>query len=357
MAFAITQDGRQAVPRQFDGPSGSSHGPARLDRALLSIVVPVYNEEETLGELVQRLRRSVRPLGFEGYEFLLVSDGSTDRTEAIIARVARRDGRFKGVFLTRNFGHQAAVSTGLAQARGSVVAVLDGDLQDPPEVLGRLIAALDRGADVAYGVRTRRKEGLAKRSAYFLFYRLLRAIAAVDIPLDTGDFCCMRRPVVDAMLSLPERNRFLRGLRSWVGFTQVGVPYERSSRFAGSPKYTLKKLFGLAYDGLFSFTRLPVQVIQFLGFVLSCLALVIAGSYFVWAVVAPERFPTGFASLIVSIWFFSGVQLLCLGIVGEYVVRTCEEGRARPVALIREVVAYPEVGDGGQGLGDGDGEE
>jgi dolichol-phosphate mannosyltransferase len=153
----------------------------------------------------------------------------------------------------------------------------------------------------------------------------------------------MRRRVVDAMLELPERNRFLRGLRSWVGFTQVGVQYERAARFAGTPKYTLRKLLALAYDGLFSFTRLPVRVIQFFGFVASCLAILIALFYLVWALVSPERFPTGFASLIISIWFFAGVQLLCLGIVGEYVVRTCEEGRARPVALVREVVAFPDA--------------
>jgi dolichol-phosphate mannosyltransferase len=310
-----------------------------LDRSRLSLVVPVYNEQETLPALEARLRALADSAGFDDCEILLVSDGSTDGTEPLIRRLVARDGRFRGVFLTRNFGHQAAVSTGLAHARGSVVAVLDGDLQDPPEAVPLLLDALDAGADVAYGVRTRRKEGPLKRAAYHAFYRLLGSIAAIEIPLDSGDFCCMRRPVVDAMLAMPERNRFVRGLRAWVGFRQVGVEYERAARFAGAPKYTLRRLLALAYDGLFSFSRLPVRVIQFLGFVLSCVALLIAAGYVVWYFVSPELFPVGFASLIVSIWFFAGVQLLCLGVVGEYVIRTHEEARGRPVSLVREIVA------------------
>lgn len=232
--------------------------------------------------------------------------------------------------------------------RGSVVAIIDGDLQDPPEAIAALVEALAGGADVAYGVRGKRKENTLKRSAYFTFYRLLRSISAIDIPLDTGDFCCMRRRVVDAMLVLPERNRFVRGLRAWVGYTQVGVEYERAARFAGAPKYTLRKLLALAYDGLFSFTSLPVRFIQIVGFSLSLLAILIAITYFVWYLIAPEQFPRGFASLIISIWFFAGVQLLCLGIVGEYVVRTCDEGRGRPVALVREVIGRTDPGGPGE---------
>lgn len=316
-----------------------------LDRSLLTVVVPVYNEEENLPELARRLPAAVAGLGFAACEFLLVSDGSVDRTEPLIRALAARDARFRGIFLTRNFGHQAAVSTGLALARGSVVAVLDGDLQDPPEALVLLVEALGRGADVAYGVRARRKEPAPKRAAYFTFYRLLRALAPIDIPLDTGDFCCLRRPIVEAILAMPERNRFLRGLRAWVGGVQVGVEYERAARHAGAPKYTLRKLLGLAYDGLFAFTSLPVRIIQFAGFSLSMAAIAIAVGYLVWYLVDPSAFPRGFASLIISIWFFAGVQLLCLGIVGEYVVRTCDEARGRPVALIREVVGPPDDPD------------
>lgn len=309
-----------------------------MDRSLISVVVPVFNEEATLPELEGRLRTVLRGLGFERAEVLLVSDGSTDFSEELIRDLVRRDPVFAGVFLTRNFGHQAAISAGLEIAAGSVVAVLDADLQDPPEVLPRLIEALDEGADVAYGVRTNRKEGPFKRFAYALFYRALSHVASIEIPKDSGDFCCMRRPVVDALLSLPESGRFLRGLRAWVGFRQVGVPFERAARHAGTPKYTLRKLAGLAYDGLFSFSSLPVRLMQWLGFAASFMATSVALLYFVWSFIQPERFPQGFATLTISIWFLGGTQLLFLGIVGEYVVRAVDEARRRPVALLREIV-------------------
>jgi dolichol-phosphate mannosyltransferase len=318
--------------------SGQGRAATELDKSLLSVIVPIYNEQDTLPELERRLPKALSNLGFDALEFLLVSDGSVDRSEAIIREMVARDRRFRGIFLTRNFGHQAAISIGLSQANGSVIAIIDGDLQDPPEAITALVQALAEGADVAYGVRGKRKENFLKQSAYFMFYRLLRSISAIDIPLDTGDFCCLRRRVVDAMLTLPEHNRFVRGLRAWVGYTQVGVEYERAARFAGAPKYTLGKLLVLAYDGLFSFTSLPIRFIQMAGFLLSVVAIMVAVGYFVWFLIAPEQFPRGFASLIISIWFFAGIQLFCLGVVGEYVLRTCEEGRGRPVALVREVV-------------------
>jgi polyisoprenyl-phosphate glycosyltransferase len=313
-------------------------GTKKLDKSLLSVIVPIFNEEATLPELARRLPRALEGLGFRAIEILLVSDGSRDDSERMIREIVELDPRFQGIFLTRNFGHQAAVSIGMSQARGTVVAVIDGDLQDPPEAIGSLVAALAQGNDVAYGVRTKRKEGVLLRWAYFTFYRLLRFVSMIDVPLDSGDFCCMRRRVATAMLALPERNRFLRGLRAWVGFKQVGVRYERAARFAGAPKYTLGKNLALAYDGLFSFTKLPVRFIQVAGFILSFFAIVVAIGYLLWYVSSPEAFPRGFASLIISIWFFAGIQMLCLGIVGEYVVRTCDEGRGRPVALVREIV-------------------
>jgi glycosyltransferase involved in cell wall biosynthesis len=326
-----------------DSPPHRRGAATDLDRSLLSVIVPIFNEQDTLPELERRLPAALSGLGFDALEFLLVSDGSVDGSEAIIREMVARDRRFRGIFLTRNFGHQAAISTGLSHARGSVIAIIDGDLQDPPEAIAALVQALAGGADVAYGIRSKRKENFIKQSAYFTFYRLLRSISAIDIPLDTGDFCCLRRRVVDAMLKLPERNRFVRGLRAWVGYTQVGVEYERAARFAGAPKYTLRKLLALAYDGLFSFTSLPIRFIQMTGFLLSLVAIMVAVSYFVWFLIAPDRFPRGFASLIISIWFFAGIQLFCLGVVGEYVLRTCEEGRGRPVALVREVVGRDEA--------------
>jgi dolichol-phosphate mannosyltransferase len=313
-----------------------------MDRSRLSVVVPTYNEERILPEMARRLARVLDDLDFRSFEVLLVDDGSDDRSEELIRDIVAGDHRFRGVLLSRNFGHQAAVSIGLEQATGSVVAVIDGDLQDPPEALAPMLEAIDGGAEVAYGVRASRKEGPLKRAAYAVFYRLLRGAATIDIPADTGDFCCMTRAVVDDMLALPERNRFVRGLRAWVGRRQVGVGYEREARFAGEPKYTLRKLIGLAYDGLFSFSVLPIRLMQIMGFVVSTASLAVALGYLVWYFLSPERFPSGFATLTISIWFLAGVQLFFLGIVGEYLARTFDESRRRPVAIVREIVA----GDG-----------
>lgn len=318
-----------------------------MDRSRLSVIIPTYNEEAVLPALVQRLGAVLDGLDFASCEALLIDDGSTDRSEQLIRGTVARDPRFKGLLLSRNFGHQAAVSIGLQHATGSVVAVIDGDLQDPPEAIATLLRAIEKGADVAYGVRTARKEGVLKRAAYSIFYRFLRGAASIDIPADTGDFCCMTRAVVDDMLALPERNRFVRGLRAWVGRRQVGVPYEREARFAGAPKYTVRKLMGLAYDGLFSFSVLPIRLMQIMGFLVSTVSLSIALGYLLWYLVSPLQFPTGFATLTISIWFLAGVQLFFLGIVGEYLARTYDESRGRPVAIVREVV----VGEGGRSSG------
>lgn len=317
---------------------------------MLSIVIPVYNEEENLPELRRRIGEflaSPAAAGFDRAEVLLISDGSRDGSEAMIARIVDEDPLFTGIFLTRNFGHQAAVSTGLAYCKGDVIAIIDGDLQDPPEAIGLLLGAIRDGADVAYGVRRARKENIFKRAAYFAFYRTLRKIASIDIPLDTGDFCVMRRTVVDDMLRLPERNRFVRGLRAWVGYKQVGVEYERSARHAGAPKYTLKKLVALAYDGLFSFSSVPVRIMQVLGFAISGVSFLTAIVYLALAIVMDNpAWPKGWPTLIISIWFLGGVQLLFMGIVGEYVHRTFDETRRRPVALVRQHLIHPRAADG-----------
>jgi dolichol-phosphate mannosyltransferase len=313
-----------------------------LVRTTLSIIVPIYNEEQTLPDLHARLTELVPQLGFNATEVLFIDDGSTDRSEQLIWEFVSHDPMYKGVFLTRNFGHQAALSTGLAHCIGDVVAVIDGDLQDPPEAIELLLRHIEGGADVAYGVRQARKENVFKRAAYAVFYRLLRRVSSIEIPLDSGDFCVMKRAVVDAMLRLPERNRFVRGIRSWVGYRQVGVPYERAARHAGVPKYTLRKLFHLAYDGLFSFTALPVRLMQIFGFVTSGLSFVIAIGYLLLALFHKSSdWPTGWASLIVSIWFLAGLQLLFMGLVGEYVHRAFDETRQRPIALIRQIAINP----------------
>ncbi len=302
---------------------------------MLSVVVPIYNEQENLTALRQRLADVFDTSDFAACEAILVSDGSVDESEAMIRKMAGEDARFRGVFLTRNFGHQAAVTVGLEHARGSVIAVIDGDLQDPPEAIGELIAALEAGADVAYGVRRARKESALKRAAYWMYYRVLRAASSTEIPLDAGDFCAMRRPVLEAMRQLPERRRFVRGLRAWVGFTQVGVEYERDARHAGAPKYSLMRLARLAYDGIFSFSSVPVKLMQLLGFTAAGLAILVSLVYLTWSFFKPM--PAGFPTLMLSIWFLGGVQLMCLGLIGEYAYRTFDEARRRPSALVREV--------------------
>lgn len=307
-------------------------------RERLSIVVPIYNERDVFPSLVERLAALMDTLRDIDCETILVSDGSSDGSNELIRSLCVNDGRFRGLLLARNFGHQAAVSTGLAHAQGDCIAIIDGDLQDPPEVIVDLLAALHDGADVAYAVRQRRKEGFGKRMLYALYYRILQRVANVDIPLDSGDFCCMRRRVVEAMQQMPERNRFVRGLRAWVGFKQVGVTYERQARQAGQSHYTVAKLFRLAYDGLFAFSTLPIYLMQALGFLISLLSGVVAAAYFVWYLIDRQQFPSGFATLIISIWLLAGVQLLFLGIIGEYLVRTHDEARRRPVAIVAEKI-------------------
>lgn len=310
--------------------------PQPLDKALFSLVVPVYDEEENLEELVRRIGLLFDRLDFEAAEAVIVSDGSEDGSEALLRRAAARDRRFRAVLLSRNFGHQAAVSIGLHYARGSVVAVIDGDLQDPPEVVAELIDELEKGADVAYGVRRRRKESRLKRAAYWFFYRLLATASRVRIPLDAGDFCCMRRRVVDALNSLPESRRFVRGLRSWVGFRQVRVEYEREARFAGAPKYSWPALFRLAYDGLFSLSDLPIKIMQVVGFSSAVLSVLVGLGYLAAAFLVES--PPGFPTLIISIWLLGGLQMFFLGVVGEYLHRAYEQSLGRPIAIVREVV-------------------
>jgi len=314
-----------------------------LDRSCFSLVVPVYDEEANLPALRERVTKLLDGLDFATSEVLLVNDGSRDGSEALIRRYCAEDPRFRGVLLSRNFGHQAAVTAGLAEARGSVIAVIDADLQDPPEVLPDFVAALERGADVAYGVRRNRTEAATLRLAYWLFYRLQARLSSIQIPLDAGDFCCMRRRVVDAMARLPETRRFVRGLRAWVGFRQVGVPYARAPRHAGESKYGIRALLRLAYDGLFSFSDVPVKILQFLGFAVSGLALLVGFAYFL-AFFFFEN-PPGFPTLIISIWFLGGVQLLFLGMIGEYLHRTYEQSMARPSAVVREVIGGPGASD------------
>jgi polyisoprenyl-phosphate glycosyltransferase len=305
---------------------------------LISIVAPLYNESETLPHLVERLNALMDSAEWP-IEVVLVDDGSRDNTAMQMQALAQADARYQCVFLARNHGHQLALTAGLAHARGTqAVMVIDGDLQDPPELLPAFYAKMQEGYDVVYAVRQKRKEGWFKKTAYFAFYRLMKAISYIDIPLDSGDFSMMSRRVVDLLNKMPEESRFIRGMRSWVGFKQVGLPYERSERFAGEAKYTFQMLFRLAYNGIFNFSEFPVKFVTKLG--LS--AIVLAFLYGLYTLISKFIFnqdiPQGFTALLFLIILFSGVQLLALGLIGEYLLRIFFQSKNRPLFIVREVI-------------------
>jgi dolichol-phosphate mannosyltransferase len=300
---------------------------------ILSVIVPVYNERENLEPLRTRLVASLQPLTGGSFEVLFVDDGSRDGSSEILDSFHERDPRLKVLHLSRNFGHQPALQAGLDAARGDAVVLIDADLQDPPEVIPRLVERWRQGYQVVYAQRRKRKEGMVRRAAYSAFYRSLRAIAEIDLPLDAGDFCLLDRRVVDAVVNLPERNRFLRGLRSWVGFRQVGVEYERDARAGGIPKYTLPKLLRLALSGYVGFSAVPLRAAVWLGFMAAGLGFVLA----VWAVVTRVLnipMPHGWASTLAVILFVGGVQLVVLGVIGEYLGRVYDEVRRRPIYIV-----------------------
>lgn len=309
-------------------------------RPRISFVIPLFNEQENLPELHRRLRAALDTLDIEP-EIILVNDGSSDATPTMIHMLSQADPRVVGVMLSRNFGHQAAVSAGIAECTGDAVIVMDGDLQDPPEVLEQFIARWRDGAEVVYAVRTKRKEGLLKRTAYGAFYRLLRKLSDIDIPLDSGDFGLMDRKVVNALLALPERQRFVRGLRCFVGFRQEGLVYERAGREAGAPKYTFKALVRLAMDGLISFSSAPLNLITYLGLG-SCVFALGLIAWVMGRAIIGQRPPEGWASTMVVVLFFGSVQLLSLGIIGEYLRRIFLEVKGRPTYIVRDVKRHNE---------------
>ncbi len=324
----------QALAQLMDAPAPSPLLPQATPTEL-SVVIPAYNEEENLPTLYARLRAALDPLDIS-YEIIFVNDGSRDRTLPMLQQLATDDPRVVAIDLARNFGHQIAISAGLDHTRGRAVIIMDGDLQDPPEVLPEFIAKWREGHDVVYAIRAQRKEGPIKRFAYTLFYRLLKQVASIDIPLDAGDFCIMDRRVVNLLNAMPERNRFVRGIRSWVGLDQIGLAYERHARHAGRPKYTLTRLIYLALDGLISFSYVPLRLISLAGLGVSFLSIVIAIFYTIQKLTVGLS-PPGFATLVVAIFFLSGIQMITIGVIGEYVGRIFEEVKGRPLYVVRKV--------------------
>ena len=302
----------------------------------LSVAIPLHNEELGIPELLSRLGAVLDGIPGGPHEIVLVDDGSSDRTLEILDAAARVDPRLVVVALSRNFGHQPALSAALDFVTGDIVVAMDGDLQDRPESIPDLLAKHREGFDVVYAQRVKRKESRALRASYFVYYRLLSSLADTQLPLDSGDFALMTRRVVEQMRAAPEHNRYLRGLRSWVGFRQTGITVERDERFAGTTNYGPLKLLKLASDGIFSFSIVPLRAAALLGLV----AIVITGAFSIYTLYARlvlHRTPVGFTSLMLFMAFLTGVQLFFLGIIGEYVGRIYQETKRRPLYVLGSV--------------------
>jgi dolichol-phosphate mannosyltransferase len=307
-----------------------------------SIVIPLFNEEDNIPELYRRLTKVMSGLG-EPYELIFINDGSRDQSLELLKNLCNLDSNVRVINLTRNFGHQRAISAGLEYTRGQAVIVMDGDLQDPPEVIPDFINKWREDFQVVYAIREKRKEHFLKRFLYHMFYLIINTISRTDMPLDAGDFCLMDRCVVNELVILPEKNRFVRGLRSWVGFRQIGLAYERDARFAGKSKFTLNKLVSLALDGLISFSYLPLRLATMLGFGVSILSL-LAAVYYVIKKLTVGLQPPGFATLTVLLLFLGGVQMITIGIMGEYIGHILDEVKGRPTYVVQQVFDHQNSG-------------
>jgi len=302
-----------------------------------SVVVPVFNEEEVLGEFYKRLV-SVMESVQESYEIIFVNDGSKDKSLEIIKELHSKDKNVKIINLSRNFGHQIAITAGMDYSLGEAVIIIDADLQDPPELIAKFIKKWKEGFEVVYGTREKREgESIFKKITASIFYRILEKITDIRIPVDTGDFRLIDRKVVDSLKKIREKSRFMRGLTSWTGFNQVGVLYQREKRFAGHTKYSLKKMLKFAFDAVFSFSNFPLKIAGFFGFLVAGLSFF----YLIYILVLKIFANTlieGWASLIAVVLFLGGVQLICLGIIGEYIGRISEEVKKRPLYIIKEII-------------------
>ncbi|MBK7668966.1 MAG: glycosyltransferase family 2 protein [Sphingobacteriaceae bacterium] len=302
----------------------------------ISILVPIYNSAKFMDKLLEAIEIERKAHNWN-LELVLVDDGSKDKSFEKIEELAKIYPYIKGIKLSKNFGHQIAVKTAMHHSTGDYIAVIDDDLQDPPSQLPGFFKYLDDGYDVAYGIRKNRKESFLKRMAYNGFYKVLKAMSDIHIPIDSGDFCVMKKQVLDNMLKLQEQNPFLRGIRAWVGFKQIGVEFERHARFDGKSGYTLKKLLKIAMDGIFSFSTAPIRLITILGtigFVFAC----VYSLNVIYHRLNGDIDVKGFATLTIIISFFSSLILICLGIIGEYIVRIYDEVRNRPYTVIERTI-------------------
>ncbi|MBP1608212.1 MAG: glycosyl transferase family 2 [Acidobacteria bacterium] len=308
-----------------------------MDRKkLLSIIVPVYNECEVIRTFYDRVKKVGDALASLDYEVIFVDDGSCDGSYPILTKLADEDSKIVVVKLSRNFGHQMAITAGMDAARGDAVVIIDADLQDPPEVIPEFVDKWRQGFDVVYGVREKREgEGRLKLLTASAYYRVLRMLTRIDIPIDAGDFRLMARRVVEQLKRLTEKERFVRGLVSWVGFRQMGVVYRRDRRYGGETKYPYGKMIKFALDGITSFSTIPLRLSTWLGYLSSTFAFLYACSVFVQKALGYTV--QGWATIMVGVLFLGGVQLICLGIIGEYIGRIYEESKRRPLYIVENV--------------------
>ena len=302
----------------------------------ITLVIPVYRSAKFLHKTIKAVDDQRKESNWD-LEVVLVEDGSPDNSFEIVEQLAKEYSYIKGIKLSRNFGHQIAVKTGLHYATGDYIAIIDDDMQDPPSLLPSFFSQLDMGYEVAYGVRKKRKEGKLKKMAYNGFYRILDTISETKIPLDSGDFCVMTKNVKDKMLTLNEQNPYLRGIRAWVGFKQIGLEYDRSGRIEGESGYSLKKLIKIAKDGIFSFSSLPLQIISLLG----NFGLLISVVFTLFTIIryfSNEIEVAGYTTIIIMMLFFNSILLISLGIIGEYIYRIYNEVRNRPYTIIEKTV-------------------
>lgn len=316
----------------------------------LSFVMPAFNEAKNIEPLTRRIERVCQEKSIERYEVVFVENGSTDDSEMILRRLHQENPRIKMVQLSRNFGYQGGISAGLAHARGEWVAVMDGDQQDPPELVPDMLLKAKQGYEVVYGVRVKRHEGVGKRLAYAGFYRLWKASAHIDVPLDAGDFCVLHRKVVDCITSMPERQRLIRGLRAWSGFKQIGLPYERQGRKEGQSKFNLRTMIALGLDGLLSYSVAPLRFMTITGFFVASLSFLVGIVQAVfrilnWLGIAtlPGILPPGLTQINLLITFLLGFNILCIGVAGEYIGRIYEEVKHRPIFVVKARLPEEEV--------------
>jgi dolichol-phosphate mannosyltransferase len=322
------------------------------EKKLITIVIPVYNEIDVIDACYARLTGVMRALHGYDYELLFVDDGSRDSTHERLTAFYQQDANLRIVKFSRNFGHQVAVTAGVDLARGDAIVIIDADLQDPPELIPQMVQKWEEGYDVVYGVRKRRAgEGRLKLLTAAVFYRLLRVFTNFEIPVDVGDFRLISARAAAELRKLREKDRFVRGLVSWIGFRQVGIQYERDSRFAGETKYPFRKMFKFAIDGITSFSSLPLKLASWLGYLASLLAFLYLISVFVQRAMGYTI--EGWATIMVAMLFLGGVQLICLGIIGEYIGRIFNEIKSRPMYVIESVQQAQPSGDAGRGTGQG----